>query len=85
MNRVPQIASVTEFRNNHVAVLQKLGNGPVILAQHSQPVAVIVTPEQWNEQSDELQRLRRIIEGDRQFAEIATGDRVEFNLADMPQ
>lgn len=85
MNRVPQIASITELRNNHLALLKRLDNGPVILAQHSQPVAVIVTPEQWNEQSDELQRLRRIIEGDRQFAEIAAGDHVEFNLADMPQ
>jgi prevent-host-death family protein len=47
--------------------------GPVFLAQHSKPAAVLVSVEDWTATAKELARLQRIIEADRQFAEVDAG------------
>ena len=49
MDRVPQMASVSDLKNRHLEVLAKLKEGPVLLASRNQPAAVMVSPEQWNE------------------------------------
>lgn len=82
MNRLPQMTSVTELRNNYPSLIKKLSNGPVVLAQRSKPIAVIVTPEQWDLQADELARLRRIVEADRHFSEMRAGKFVDLNDLD---
>ena len=73
MNRLPQMTGVTTLRNDYPKIIKMLLNGPVVLNQRSKPVAVIVAPEQWDAQADELARLRRIVEGDKHFAEMRAG------------
>lgn len=62
MNRLPQMASVTDFRNNYVQLVEQLDNGPVILAQRSKPVAVVVSPQQWDRMVAELEELRDLVD-----------------------
>jgi prevent-host-death family protein len=76
------MTGVTELRNNYPQLLKKLRKGPVVLAQRSKAVAVIVTPELWDAQADELARLRRIIEADKHFAEMAAGNYVDLQDLD---
>ena len=44
----PQFESVSNFRNNYNAVLEKLSNGPLYLLQHSSPAAVVLDPKHWD-------------------------------------
>lgn len=44
----PQFESVSNFRNNYNAVLQKLADGPLYLLQYSSPAAVVLEPKQWD-------------------------------------
>jgi prevent-host-death family protein len=84
MNRLPQMASVTDFRNNYVQLVERLNDGPIILAQRSKPVAVVISPQQWDNMADELAQLRRIVEGDRQLAEIDAGNYEVFDFSQAP-
>lgn len=82
MNHVPQIVPVTDLRLRHVEVFGLLNRGPVILAQRSRPAAVLVSLNEWDQMAGELARLRRIIEGDRQFAEMRAGNYVDLEDLD---
>lgn len=74
----PQITPVTALQRSYGAVLKKLANGPVFLAQRSHPVAAILSIADYDRMTDELKRLRRIIEGDRHLAEIRAGNYTEL-------
>lgn len=52
------MASVTELQKETVKVFGKLDAGPVVLASHSKPAAVLVSVEEWDKISDELATLR---------------------------
>lgn len=84
MNRLPQMASVTDLRNNYPKVIRRLSDGPIILAQRSKPVAVVISPQQWDMIADELAQLRRIVESDRQLASIAAGNYEVFDSSQAP-
>lgn len=71
--QAPQIEPVSTLVRNHLAIFAKLQAGPVFLAQHSKPAAVLVSVEDWTATAKELARLQRIIEADRQFAEVDAG------------
>ena len=60
MNTLPQIEPITRLQKNHTGILDMLGNGPVILTQHSKPAAVMVAPETWDATAKELARLRHL-------------------------
>jgi len=58
MYPVPQIAPVSDLKHRHLEVFKRLKQGPVILANRSQPAAVLVSTERWNaivEYIDELE------------------------------
>ena len=50
-------------------VLPMLATGPVVIAQQSQPAAVLVSAEAWERLVDELTTLRLVIEAQRIKAE----------------
>jgi PHD/YefM family antitoxin component YafN of YafNO toxin-antitoxin module len=79
----PQIQPISELARDHKTLLRKLKSGPVFLAQRGRPAAVVVSPQQWDSIATELSRLRRIVEGDRQFAEIRAGNYVGFDDLDQ--
>lgn len=58
MQRVQQMASVTDLQKETAKVFTMLPNGPVILAQRSRPAAVLVSIEEWDQLADELAQRR---------------------------
>jgi len=59
MEMLPQIETISTLKNNQEAVLSKVKDRPVILLQHSKPLIVMVTPEQWDRTAQELQTLKK--------------------------
>lgn len=68
MNRLPQMASVTELRNDYNTLFARLSAGPIVLAQRSKPAAVLVSPEQWNEIARRLEQFELLAEARRNEA-----------------
>jgi hypothetical protein len=68
---------------DHKSVLRQLEHGPVFLAQRSEAVAVLVSPELWDSMTDELSRMRRIIKGTRQLTKIRAGNYIELDNLDQ--
>lgn len=59
MQPVQQIEPISSLQNQPTAVLGRLRNGPVILAQRSRPAAVLVSVEDWDAIAAELDELRK--------------------------
>lgn len=57
MQTMPQVVPVSELRNHHREVFERLANGPIILAQRSKAAAVLVSVEEWDRQAKRLQEL----------------------------
>lgn len=58
MNAIPEIYGVSDLRTRKNEILRKVHAGPVVLAQHARAVAVLVSPERWNQLVEELENLR---------------------------
>jgi PHD/YefM family antitoxin component YafN of YafNO toxin-antitoxin module len=58
MNRVQQIAPVTQIQKQPNEVFAKLAAGPVVLAKGSVATAVLVSIDEWDRLADELAKLR---------------------------
>jgi PHD/YefM family antitoxin component YafN of YafNO toxin-antitoxin module len=72
-----QTESITNFRTNYRDVLKRALIAPVLLLQKSTLAGVLVSPEEWNRINDELMRLRRIVQADKDFAEMRNGKYTE--------
>ncbi len=48
MEHVPQIVPISEMKLNQPEVMEKLADGPVILANRSKAAAVLVSVAQWD-------------------------------------
>jgi len=70
MNRLPQMASVTELRNDYLTLFAKLKNGPVVLAQRSKPAAVLISAAQWDDIARRLDQYELLAQADRIDAEM---------------
>jgi prevent-host-death family protein len=70
MNEAPQMATVADLRHKHLEVFIKLRKGPVIIAQCSQPAAVLVSVEQWDALVQRIKRLELLAEARRINADI---------------
>lgn len=84
MQLAPTVRPVSTLRSQHNDVLKLLKDGPVFLAQRGNLAAAVVSIDEWNRIATELNRLRRIVEGDRQLAEIRAGNVVEFDISQAP-
>ena len=71
---VPQIEPVTRLARDHTAIFALLRNGPVILAQHSKPTAVLVDVATWNETLRRLASFERLAAGDRALERVRAGE-----------
>lgn len=72
-----QTESITNFRVNYRDVLKRTLTAPVLLLQKSTLAGVLVSPDEWNRINDELKRLRRIVQGDQDFADMRQGKYTE--------
>lgn len=57
MTTIPEIVGISDLRLRQSEVLSKLRDGPVVLTQHTRPVAVLVSPEQWKQMVERLEQL----------------------------
>lgn len=64
MKSVPQMASIAELEQDHLSIFQRLTQGPIIIANRSEPQAVVVSMQEWDELADRMrnmeQRLARL-------------------------
>jgi len=65
MMKSPQIEPVTSFIKDHKAILGKLDQGPVFLAQRSKPAAVLVSVEAWDRIARRMRELELLVEAKR--------------------
>ncbi|MDQ3249065.1 MAG: hypothetical protein M3Q45_07620 [Chloroflexota bacterium] len=61
MRLMPQTEAISNFKNRCEDVLTKLRQGPVLLMQRSQPAAVLIDPEAWNQHVVEMRNLRLLL------------------------
>jgi prevent-host-death family protein len=83
---LPQITPISDMRIRIGEVMGKLQKGPVILAQHSRPAAVLVSIADWEKIADELaelKQMRRAVEYERQFAAARAGNYVDLDDLDQ--
>lgn len=71
--KTPQIIPVTDLRMKHVKVFELLNKGPVILAQRSRPVAVLVSVAMWDRLMQQLEDQEDLIDVLEAELDIATG------------
>ncbi|MFN3334277.1 MAG: type II toxin-antitoxin system Phd/YefM family antitoxin [Caldilinea sp.] len=76
MHPVPQMAPISDLKHRHLEVFKRLKNGPVILANRSQPAAVLVSPERWNAIVEYIDDLECSIEALKTELAIAKGEDV---------
>jgi len=57
MVAIPTLVGISDLRLRQNEVLHKLRGGPIVLTQRTQPVAVLVSPEQWNQIVERLEDL----------------------------
>ena len=74
MHPVPQMAPISDLKHRHLEVFKRLKNGPVILANRSQPAAVLVSPERWNAIAEYVADLECGIEALKVELAIAKGE-----------
>ncbi len=73
MNPVPEFVPISELRIHQSKVLNKLKDGPIVLAQRSKAAAVLVDVEQWNRLLERLEDLDDSIDALRAKIELLTG------------
>lgn len=78
---IPEYTPISTLQKNYVGIVKKTEFGPVILAQYSKPVAVLLSPVDYERLAGmevELQRLQRIVTADKHFSEMRAGDYVDM-------
>jgi PHD/YefM family antitoxin component YafN of YafNO toxin-antitoxin module len=74
MSPLPAIAPISDLRVRQAEILEKAGQGPVILLERgSRPALVVVTPELWNAIAEHIEDLEDMVAAFRARFELATG------------
>jgi prevent-host-death family protein len=69
---MPDVVPVSDLRGRHKEIFQKIEDGPILLAQHSRPAAVLVSVADWNAREKQLELLEarlKYLEMKRQYEE----------------
>jgi prevent-host-death family protein len=69
---MPDVVPVSDLRGRHKEIFQKIEDGPILLAQHSRPAAVLVSVADWNAREKHLELLEarlKYLEMKRQYEE----------------
>ena len=74
MHPIPQMAAVSDLKHRHLEVFKRLKDGPVVLANRSQPAAVMVLPERWNALVEYIDDLECSIEALKTELAVASGE-----------
>ena len=71
MNKIPQTASISRLNTHQSEILQKMHDEPVLLLSRSTPVGVLVSVDEWNQMTDQLEQLALLKEFVRKKRQIA--------------
>lgn len=82
MDKVQQIVPITDMRLRHAEVLERLSQGPVILAQRSKPAAVLVAVEMWDQIADYIDDLEATVDALDAELKIARGEATSHILTE---
>jgi prevent-host-death family protein len=82
---IPELVGISDLRLRQNEILNKLSDGPVVLTQRSKAVAVIVSPEQWNQLVGELEDLRDILAAREARADAEPAWDLDEYIAQRPQ
>ncbi|MEZ4727840.1 MAG: type II toxin-antitoxin system prevent-host-death family antitoxin [Caldilineaceae bacterium] len=74
MEKVQQIEPISTMQLRPAEVLAKLENGPVILAQRSKPVAVVVSVALWDRIAAYVEDLEDALDAAKAELELANGE-----------
>ncbi|HRI56486.1 MAG TPA: hypothetical protein PK170_05255 [Anaerolineae bacterium] len=74
MYPIPQMAPISDLKHRHLEVFKRLKEGPVVLANRSQPAAVLVLPERWNAIVEYIDDLECSIEALKTELAVARGE-----------
>jgi prevent-host-death family protein len=72
MRIMPEVVPISELRGKHKEILRQIEDGPILLAQHSRPAAVLASVADWNARERQLELVEarlKYLEMKRQFAE----------------
>ena len=83
---VPQVLPISTLQRTYNAVVRKLPNGPVFLSQHSKPVAVMLSPTDYEKlvtDAEDAGRLRRWQRAGEIAKRMDTGDYIELSPTEI--
>ncbi len=74
MNPLPTIAPISDMRIRQADIIEKAAKGPVILLERgSKPALVVVSPEFWNNLTEQIEYLEDVAAVYKKKWELATG------------
>lgn len=74
MERMPELAYISDLRKRQAEVLDRLAEGPVLLASKTHSPAVLVSVAQWNQMVERLDELEDAIAALSEELALATGE-----------
>ena len=74
MSTIPEVVPISELRIRQAEILEKLPDGPVVLARRGHATAVLVSLEKWNALMERLEDLEDALDALEIRARIASGE-----------
>ena len=74
MVQAPQVEPISNFRRAHIAVMEKLKNGPVFLAQRGTLAVALVSIEEWDRIAKELAHYKHLALLEERSKQVRGGD-----------
>lgn len=88
---MPDVVPVSQLRGKHKEIFRQIEDGPILLAQHSRPAAVLVSVADWNAREKQFELLEarlKYLEVKRQFEEnpprLVSFDEIEESVQARP-
>ena len=74
MNRLPEIAPISDMRVRQMEIIMKAQQGPVVLVERgSKPALVVLSPALWNAMAERLEFLEDAVAVYKKKWELASG------------
>lgn len=68
-NPIPQTVPISELRRQQEKILKMAESAPVVLMSRSEPAAVLVSPQEWNQIVNRLKHFEALQEARRSIAQ----------------
>lgn len=80
---LPELVPISELRLRQGEILERLSESPVILTQHGRAVAVLVSPEQWNQVVEYVEFLEDSLDALEVASRIGKGEEAVSDWGDV--